>query len=578
MFPPIIVQALSTGNTPVSGMVVYAQFSRIAGAAAPKFTTPLKFGKKLLRAVAVTNQMGQARFNLSTAIAGFAGAYDITFLTSFPANINLPVVKVLIATSVVSVTFEGPSMVVRTLLRPRNTIQSTFGYLISTTAAEMQSSDYATFFRLYFNLATDFNTAIPRYLVTATDARSNFVSAKLVEMVSEPANVLDLVADTTSIFGTFEPSFLPVTSSSTGSSELYLKLANPIPLSMWPQPPVQLHGINTARFYFVIDGIKSSSFVTVFLTPPVPPPPTPVSVIVSNMQKMASVLSVYQASDILSLICNATFNATYCAPQNTYSFGGSSYCVPSCPVSFSQLLPFWYQFILPLFHFVVMPNPIDRLSRVVGRAAVGGAPFALKYGVTTFDGSPVPESRLVVTQLRDLYFKRLRAAPVANSQSLKVVDLSSPTNGLTALSNNFHLVTASPFTLVSNVTYAKNEAILQCLAQPAFFSCYNSSSNIFAIAPASFTQSNNCISSPHQCLRLSLSLLQIFRILQAVPAPCLWMLPFRCMHLLTLQCCDEIAFVLIRSARYMNLSLNNLNSVQHRLGPLTPAICCRTGY
>lgn len=495
VFPPIIVQALSTGNAPVPNMVLYAQFSRIAGAAAPKFTTPLKFGKKLLRAVAVTNQMGEAQFNLSTTIAGFAGAYDITFLPSFAVNVNLPVISVLIATSVVSVTFEGPSMVVRTLLRPTNTIQSTFGYLIPTTAAEMQSVDYTTFFRLYFNLASDTNPITPRYLVTATDARSNFVSAKLVEMISEPANVLDLIADTTSVFGTFEPSFLPVTSSSTGSSELYLKLANPVPLAMWPQPPVLLHGINTARFYFVIDGVKSSSFVTVFLTPPMPPPPTPPSVIVSNMQKMADVISTSERNGFLGLICNVTsfpsddLNATYCAPENIYFFDGLRYCVPNCPLSFSQLLPFWYQFMLPLFHFVVLPNPIDPLSRVVGRAEVSGLPFPLKYGLTTFDGSPVPESRLV--QLGLPFFKRLRTVPIANSQSLKVVDLTSPTNGLTALSNNVHLATASPFTLVSNVTswYAENEAILKCLAQAAFFSCYNSSKNTFSIAPASYIQS-----------------------------------------------------------------------------------------
>ena len=109
VFPPIIVTA-SSSSAPIPNMVMYAQFSRIADAAAPKFTTPLKFGKKLLRAVAVTNQKGQAQFNLNTSIGGFAGVYDITFLpsvtSSLPSNINLPVISVLIATSVASVSFQ----------------------------------------------------------------------------------------------------------------------------------------------------------------------------------------------------------------------------------------------------------------------------------------------------------------------------------------------------------------------------------------------------------------------------------------------------------------------------------------
>lgn len=512
VFPSIIVQAISASNAPIPDMVMYAQFSRIADAAAPKFTTPLKFGKKLLRAVAVTNQKGQAQFNLNTSIGGFAGVYDITFLpsvtSSLPSNINLPVISVLIATSVASVSFQGPSMVVRTLLKTNSA--STFGYPIATTAADMQSTDYATFFRLYFNQALQ-TTRSPQFVVTATDVGSNFVPEKLVEMVSDPPNVLDLFADFQPTFGNLEPSFLPVILSATGSSVLYLKAANPIPLAMWPQPPIQLYGINTARFYFVIDGVKSSSFVTVFLTPPVPPPPMPPSIVFANIGAIVAVLQL-DAVVVLSSLCNVTsgldifrpgsppFNAASCEPSSIITVQGYQFCVPNCPSSFPQLLPLWYQFVLPRFYFVVLPMPANPLSRVSSRAAVGtAAPFSLQYGLTTFDGSPLPSSRLATV---GAYFKRYRASPIANSQSLKVVDLTSPTNGLALLPNNVYRTTASPFTLISNVTswLAENAATLQLVDENP--SCVGLVGRNFSIAPAFFIQSNAVFPVHNLCICL----------------------------------------------------------------------------
>jgi hypothetical protein len=493
VFPSITIQALSAGNSYVPKLVIYAQFTRIAGSAAPKFTTPLTLGKKLLRASAVTDQKGQALFNLSTSLAGFAGEYEITFLPSLASlNTNLPVIRVLIATSVVSVAFEGPHTVVRSLMRSTG-VHSTFGHVLATTAADMQSTDYESFFRLYFNEAQQTNNELkpPKYVVTATDAMSNFVPGKLVEIISDPANVLDLVADTEDVFGTFEVSLLPVTLLSTGSVELFLKLANPIPLALWPQPPVQRFGINTARFNFVIDGVKSSLFVTVFLTPPVPPAPIPPSVIFSNMLVILTVLkndnNYLQPEDVLTSICHidAPFNASNCAPQNIYSDERSSYCVPNCPASLSLLLPVWYQFVLPLFYFVLLPKPGNTMSRVVGTAEVGSSPFLLQYGVTTFDGSPVPSSRLSIAAT---YFKRYRTIPIANSQSLKVVDQRSATNGLDSLSNNVYETTASPFYFVPNVSawYAENIAVLECFK--ASSPCNVSGMN-FSTAPAAFTQS-----------------------------------------------------------------------------------------
>lgn len=162
-FPPITIRALSAANFNVPNVVIYAQFTRIAGCAAPKFTTPLSFGKQLLRASAVTDQKGQAMFNLSTSTGGFAGEYEITFLPSVASlNMNLPVIRVLIATSVVSVSFSGPDMVVRTLMRSSD-ISSMFGHLIATTAADMRSTDYSSFFRLYFNSAEDSALSPPKY-------------------------------------------------------------------------------------------------------------------------------------------------------------------------------------------------------------------------------------------------------------------------------------------------------------------------------------------------------------------------------------------------------------------------------
>ena len=495
VFPSITIQALSTGNSYVPNVVIYAQFTRIAGSAAPKFTTPLTFGKKLLRASAVTDQKGQALFNLSTSLAGFAGEYEITFLPSLASlNTNfLPVISVLIATSVVSVAFEGPHMVVRSLMRSYE-VTSSFGHVVATTAADMRSTDYESFFRLYFNAAQQ-TTKPPKYVVTATDAMSNFVPGKLVEIISDPANVLDLGADTYDHFGDFLIGLLPVTLLSTGSVELFLKLANPIPLALWPQPPVQLFGINTARFNFVIDGVKSSSFVTVFLTPPVPPAPIPPSVIFSNVLTIFTVLknsnNYFFPEDVFRSICtiDTPFNASNCAPQNIYSHGQSSYCVPNCPSSLSLLLPVWYQFVLPLFYFILLPKPGNAMSRVVGTAEVGSSPFSLKYGVTTFDGSPVPSSRLSIAAT---YFKRYRTIPIANTQSLKVVDQRSVTKGLDSLSNNVYATTASPFYFVPNASawYTENIEVLQCFS--ASSPCNMSGKN-FLTAPAAFTQSKAAV-------------------------------------------------------------------------------------
>jgi hypothetical protein len=510
VFPPITIQAMSAINSFVPNMVIYAQFTRIAGCAAPKFTTPLSFGKQLLRASAVTDQKGQAIFNLSTSVGGFAGEYEITFLPSVASlNMNLPIVRVLIATSVASVSFSGPIMVVRTLMRSFD-ISTEFGHLIATTAADMRSTDYPSFFRLYFNSAQETGLSPPKYLVTATDAMSNFVPDKLVEMISDPPNVLDLLADTYPAFGSFEVSLLPVTMSSTGSTELFLKLANPIPLALWPQQPVQLFGINTARFHFVIDGVKSFASVTVFLTPPVPPAPIPPSVIFSNMRAIIRVLqnpnNYFTPEDIFASICNidTPYNASTCAPSNTFNFdvndAQASYCVPNCPSSLSLLLPVWYQFVLPLFYFVLLPNPGNTMSRVVGRATVGSSHFSLKYGVATFDGSPVPSSRLSIAAD---YFKRFRTVPIVNSQTLKIVDQRSATNGLDTLSNSVYDTTASPFYFVQDVLawYSENIEVLTCfrLSSPC-----NMSGKNFSTAPAAFTQSKAAGSCTLQYLLLLL--------------------------------------------------------------------------
>jgi hypothetical protein len=497
LFPPIVAHALTTGNSSIQNLIIYAQFSRIAGAYSPKFTTPLRFGKKLLRAAAVTNQTGHALFNLSTSVAGFAGTYDIVFFPSFSSSLSnsAHVIRVLIATSVVSVAFEGPQIVVRTLLRSFSP-QGTFGYPIAATSEQMQRTDHTTFFNLYFNEAQN-GASSPKYSVSATDARLNFVPGKLVEMTSDPAAVLDIFADTLATFGTFEPSLLPITQSST-ACVLFLKFANPIPLAMWPQPPVQLHGINTARFYFVIDGVKSFDFVTVFLTPPVPPPPISPSIVFDNMLALTSVLRKKSISSdtvefVLESFCNVTyglsdkpFNSSSCLSDDTYSVNERNFCVPNCPLSLAQLLPHWYQFVFPLFYFVLLPSPIDSLSRVAGAASVGAAPFALKYGLTTFDGSPLPSSKLA--QL-SAYFRRFRASAIANSQSLNVVDTA--TNGLLSLSNNVYQTDSSPFLLISNVTQwnAENLNVLMCPFLSAVHPCFNFSTNNFPIAPASFTQS-----------------------------------------------------------------------------------------
>jgi hypothetical protein len=100
------------------------------------------------------------------------------------------------------------------------------------------------------------------------------------------------------------------------------------------------------------------------------------------------------------------------------------------------------------------------------------------------------------------YFKRYRASPIANSQSLKVVDLTSPTNGLALLPNNVYRTTASPFTLISNVTswLAENAATLQLVDENP--SCVGLVGRNFSIAPAFFIQSNAVFPVHNLCICL----------------------------------------------------------------------------
>ncbi len=497
-FPPIIISAFSSNNAPIPNMVMYAQFSRIADAAAPKFTTPLKFGKKLFRAVAVTNQEGRAQFNLNTSIGGFAGVYDITFLpsvtSSLRTSINLPFMSVLIATSVASVTFQGPSVVVRTIIRVESN-QMIIGHPVETTLADMQSTDYPTFFLRYFNGATP-SMKSPKFEVFSLDAGSNFVADKLVEMISDPPNVLDLFADSFSVFGIIDRFSLPVILSATGSSVLYLKSANPIPLAMWPQPPVQLHGINTARFYFVIDGVKSSSFVTVFLTPPVPLLPMSPSVVFSNIGPLtrglfanadtqASISVLFSLCVVTSGYDDSPFNSSSCALSDTHTYSSNlnppysnTYCVPSCLPSLSQLLQLWYQFWFPRFLFVVPPIPVSPLSRVVSRATVGSTPFSLQYGFTTFDGSPFPEVMLVVAED---FVKRFRSSSIASSQGL----VDSPPNNVYQTTELRHVLMSNSTTWLPDVIALKKFCDKLCVN----VSTYN-----FSFAPSHFIQSMKLLS------------------------------------------------------------------------------------
>ena len=347
-FPSVTVQAISASNTSIQNMVMYAQFSRIAGASCPKYTTPLRFGKKLLQGFAITNEMGQARFNLSSSISGFAGAYDVTFVpsitSSFPRTLKFPVISVLIATSVASVSASGPDYVVRTLLRSRDASQGApfFGRPAPTTFEEMKSSNYATFFRLYFGEETaGVNNQVAQYLVFARDAGLNNVPGKLVELVSDPPNALDLFADTDcdgSTSSSLRPNLLPVTLVDTGSIRLCLKMAHPMPLADWIRPPQVLHGINTARFYFVVDGVRSSFFVTVFLTPPFPSATLTARLLLDNLKAFKKVMmldfsdQISQTDDdiesfvlVLSIVCpilppnsmqSVPYTPSSCAPSN----------------------------------------------------------------------------------------------------------------------------------------------------------------------------------------------------------------------------------------------------------------------
>jgi hypothetical protein len=224
----------------------------------------------------------------------------------------------------------------------------------------------------------------------------------------------------------------------------------------------------------------------------VPPAPIPPSVIISNIRAIITVLqnpnNYFTPEDVFTSICtiDTPFNASTCAPSNTFNLDEqTSLCVPNCPSSLSLLLPVWYQFVLPLFYFVLLPNPGNAMSRVVGRATVGSSHFSLKYGVATFDGSPVPSSRLSIAAL---YFKRFRTIPIVNSQTLKMVDQRSATNGLDTLSNSVYDTTASPFYFVPDVLvwYTENIEVLTCFQTS---SPCNMSGKIFSTAPAAFTQS-----------------------------------------------------------------------------------------
>jgi hypothetical protein len=488
-FPSVTVQAISASNTSIQNMVMYAQFSRIAGASCPKYTTPLRFGKKLLQGFAITNEMGQARFNLSSSISGFAGAYDVTFVpsitSSFPRTLKFPVISVLIATSVASVSASGPDYVVRTLLRSRDASQGAplFGRPAPTTFEEMKSSNYATFFRLYFaEESAGVSQRVARYLVSARDAGLNNVPEKLVELVSDPSNALDLFADTdcdgSSSGSSLRPNFLPVTLVDTGSVRLCLKMANPLPLAGWIRPPQVLHGINTARFYFVVDGVRSSFFVTVFLTPPFPSAPLTARLLLDNLNLFAKLMGLdssmglqndkevyvyllrYYSCPILppNSLQSFPFTPSSCAPSNQVPWTSNSghnggqhipmyACIRKCIpfIDFMKAIMIAHPPFMPMFFFVLPPTSADSLSRVVGKAAVGATPFSVQYGLTNFDGLPPAMSRLC----ESIGF--LRASFFPNSQALNALSSANELS-LTTLSNNVYKTAASFSGFAPNVT------------------------------------------------------------------------------------------------------------------------------
>jgi hypothetical protein len=483
-FPSITIQATSASNYPIQNMVMYAQFSRIAGAASPKYTTPLKFGKKLLKAVAVTNHLGQAQFNLRSSISGFAGAYDVIFLpsitSSVPRNLIFPVISVRIATTVASVFASGPDCVVRTFVRSaKSTAQGApvFGLPAPCTFDEMKTTDFSTFFRMYFGEESGTNNQIAQYRVFATDAEFNDVPEKLVELHADPPDALDLFADT-DCQGPFSgrslrPNLLPVTLADTGSVDLCLKIANPMPLSSWPRPPDVLHGINTARFHFVIDGVRSPFFVTVFLSPPMPPAPATPRILLDNFAAFSKVFGsqyLYQ-EQLLMTFCNTTLlgstdrssgyytdygTSLLCDPSNTYSVSHTDsvalvICVFSC-LSLPQILQVVFSDIvtIPWFFFVLPPPPVEPLSRVVGKSAVGAESFSIRYGFTNFNGLPQPSYAMC------LVGRVMRTSFFANSQAFKALSSGSAMS-LTTLTNNAYQTAASYVSFSPNST-----ALLQC--------------------------------------------------------------------------------------------------------------------
>jgi hypothetical protein len=245
-------------------------------------------------------------------------------------------------------------------------------------------------------------------------------------------------------------------------------MANPLPLSSWPRPPDVLHGINTAQFHFVIDGVRSSFSVTVFLSPPMPPAPTTPRILMDNRVAFSKVVGpqyLYQVQ-LLMAFCNSTIlggtdrssgyytdfgTSLLCDPSNTYSVIHTEsvalvICVFSC-YSLPQILQAVSADIvtIPWFFFVLPPPPVEPLSRVVGKAAVGASPFSIRYGFTNFNGLPQPSYAICMVG------RFLRTSFFANSQAFKALSSGSAMS-LTTLTNNVYQIAASYVSFSPNST------------------------------------------------------------------------------------------------------------------------------